>query len=563
MTIRCFLLGGTAAWLLAGSAAAWAQAPASGAGEAGDQAVAPSRGANIQAPPTPQAPRTPQQTAPAKGRNTYAPTGSGEASSQEQLTQNSQAAPTRFLLRNKPVPVFPNPYPAAAGGDGPRAGPYMYIRYAEDWSSLRRPAAGRSDLFDALKFIPLNGSGATYLTLSGESRLRLNYVTNPGLREAEAQDQWLVRNVVGADLHVGPHFRAFGELNSSVAFGAPGVNASPQQDNDLVVQQLFAEVDATVSGAAIGLRVGRQEFMDGPPNVLHIRPAPNVYTSLDGVRVNVATSRARASLFSFKTVALGRGAFDDPSDDGERFRGISTSFVLPSFRMGGADTKLFLDPFYWNHRDDDRRWGTTVGRDDRDFYGARLWGTGGDATVDLSVIRQGGRFAGRDISAWGVFANGGYLLDDGPWHPRIGAHADYTSGGGAYGTGTLKSFLFFYGSIPYFSWGNLIGPTNLSDVSLNMRVTPLPRVSVTAEASRLRRSNEFDAVYTFTGAPYAGTQNVRGHDIGQLIKASVLWQLNPHLSAGVKTDFLFAGDVLKRAGLHNSTFLGTEVQFRF
>lgn len=563
MTTLQVLLGGTAAWLLAGIAPASAQVSPPAAGEAAAQpgaAAAPADGKKdsaLERQRTPTGPRQPGR------RGTYAPTGSGEASSQEQLTQNSQVAPSRFLLRTKPVPVFSNPYPAAARGDGPRAGPYMYIRYAEDWSSLRRPATGRGDAFDPLKFIPLSGSGDTYLTLSGESRLRLNYVTNPGLREAEAQDQWLVRNVVGADLHVGPHFRAFGELNSSVAFGAPGVNASPQQDNDLVVQQLFAEVDATVAGAAVGLRVGRQEFMDGPPNVLHIRPAPNVYTSLDGVRVNLATSRARASLFSFKTVALGRGAFDDPRDDGERFRGISTSFVLPSIHVGGADTKLFLDPFYWNHRDDDRRWGNTVGRDDRDFYGARLWGTAGDATLDLSIIRQGGRFAGRDVSAWGLFANAGYLLDDGPWHPRIGVHADYASGGGAYGTGTLKSFLFFYGSIPYFSWGNLIGPTNLSDASINLRVTPLPRVSVTTEVSRLRRPSEFDAVYTFTGAPYAGTQNVRGHDVGDLIKASVLWQLNPHLSAGVKADFLFAGDVLERAGLHNSTFFGPEVQFRF
>lgn len=496
-------------------------------------------------------------------RQTYEPTGSGEGAAQEQLTQNRKAAPPRFLLRDKPVPVFANPYPAAARGDGPRAGPYMTIRYAEDWSSLRSKTPGRRDFFDPIKFIPLDADGDIYLTLSGEHRSRLNLITNPGLRDVKAQDQWLIRDVVGADLHLGSLFRVFGELNNSIAFGASGVNASPQQKNDLIVQQLFAEADTTISGAAVGLRVGRQEFMDGPPNVLHIRPAPNVYTSLDGVRLSIATTRARASLFSFKTVALGRGAFDDPTDDGELFRGISTSFVVPSAHIGGAETKLFFDPFFWNHRDDDRRWGTTVGRDDRNFYGARLWGTAGNATMDLSVIRQDGRFAGRDISAWGIFANGGYLLSDGALHPRLGGRIDYTSGGGAYDTGTLKSFLFFYGSIPYFSWGNLIGPTNLADVSVNLRTTPLPRVSLTAEASLLRRPSEFDAVYTFTGAPYAGTQNVRGHDVGRLIKADILWQINPHLSAGVKTDFLFAGDVLKRARLNSSTYFGTEVQFRF
>ena len=550
MTSLIMVCGIAGAWLLAGSAAVSPQvATSSAAGEKEKleaNSTSPSAG-------TVQRPR----------RKTYTPTGSGEASSQEQLTQNRKAAPTRFLLRDRPVPIFPNPFPAAARGDGPRAGPFMYVRYAEDWSSLRDAGSGKRDLFDPLKFIPIADGGDVYLTLSGEHRSRLNYTTNPGLRDVKAQDQWLVRNVVGADLHVGSHFRAFGELNNSNAFGAPGVDASPMQRNDLLVQQLFAEVDAVVSDIALGLRIGRQEFMDGPPNVLHIRPAPDVYTSMDGVRLNVASSRARASLFSFKTVALGRKAFDDPTNDGERFRGVSTSFVLPAFKIGSADAKLFFDPFLWNHRQDERRWGSAVGRDDRNFYGARLWGTAGDATLDLSVIRQDGSFASRDISAWGVFANGGYLLSDGPLHPRIGAHVDYTSGGGAYGSGKLKSFQFFYGSIPYFSWGNLVGPTNLADVSVNMRVTPLSRVSVTAEASLLRRPSETDAVYTFLGTPFTGTQNVRGHDIGRLIKADVLWQVNPHLSAGIKTDFLFAGDVLNRAGLSSSTYFGSEIQFRF
>ena len=517
----------------------------------------------MQATDGPQVGTAPRTVHSGGRRETFAPSNNGEGSSQGQLTQNRNVTPSRFKVRNKPVPTFPNPYPAAALGNGPRGGPYFIMRWAEDWSDLGKPDANRSDLFDPLKFLPLRQDGSVYLTLSGETRARLNFTTNPRLREARAEEQYLIRNVVGADLHLGPSFRAFGEVASLAAFGSPGVDASPMQKNDLLVQQLFGEIVVPVGKTRISVRVGRQEFADGPPNIVHLRPAPNVYTSLDGVKFSVDTSRFRASLFDFKTVQLGRGAFDDPTNDRERFRGVSTSFVLPTFNAFGGKAKLFFDPLVWNHRNKDKRWGTTLATDDRNFYGARLWGAVGDATVDITALKQDGRFGDRKISAWGLFVNAGYLLNDGPWHPRVGAHFDYTSGGGAYGQGELNTFSFFYGSIPYFSWGNLIGPSNLMDISANIRATPLPKVSATLEYSMLRKANANDAIYTFLEAPMAGTQLVSSRKIGGLIKADIAWQASPHLIVSLKADFLSAGPALTRAGYASSTFFGPEIHFRF
>ena len=117
MTTTQVLLSGTAAWLLAGIAPASAQVSPPAVGEAAAQpgaAAAPADSTKNSAPERQRTSTGPRQSG---RRGTYAPTGSGEASSQEQLTQNSQVAPSRFLLRDKPVPVFPNPYPAAARGD--------------------------------------------------------------------------------------------------------------------------------------------------------------------------------------------------------------------------------------------------------------------------------------------------------------------------------------------------------------------------------------------------------------------------------------------------------------
>ena len=103
-------------------------------------------------------------------------------------------------------------YPAAARGRRRHRGGYNQSRWAEDWTQLSAIPKKRDDFLDRLKFIPLDSDGDVYLTLSGEVRLRVNHTTNPNLRDAEAQRQDINRIVGGADLHVGPHFRAYGEI---------------------------------------------------------------------------------------------------------------------------------------------------------------------------------------------------------------------------------------------------------------------------------------------------------------------------------------------------------------
>lgn len=362
---------------------------------------------------------------------------------------SAQVAPAAVAAA-APVPAITTVYPAPAAGLSPRVGRYFQSRWAEEWSGLRnRPANAPRELFDPLKYIPIADDGAIYATLSGENRVRLNYVTDPGFRRGRDQDQFLVRTVIGADVHVGRHLRVFGELNSAQVFGANPLAITPNQRNGLFVQQLFAEASGTVGGTLLGARLGRQEFMDGPPILINVRPAPNIYSVLDGVRLSINGTTARATLFSFNTVKLGLHAFDDSTNPDEGIDGATTSFVIPPF----AGAKLFLDPFVFRYHKEAQRWGTTVGRERRAFYGARLWGTIGDGSIDITALGQGGSFAGRDIDAQAVFANLAYLLDKGALHPRVGLHVDVTSGGGAYGTGSLRNFNYFYAPAPYFSWG--------------------------------------------------------------------------------------------------------------
>ncbi len=137
------------------------------------------------------------------------------------------------------------------------------------------------------------------------------------------------------------------------------------------------------------------------------------------------------------------------------------------------------------------------------------------------------------------------------------------SGGGGFTDGTLKDFSFFYGSIPYFSWGSLVGPTNLATIAPTLRLSLSRSVQLGFEYEPLRRVSESDAVYTSQEGVYARTQTVPGKDIGALLRADLQWQANDYVQAGIRTEYLSAGDVLERAGYGSTFFVLLETQIRF
>ena len=453
-------------------------------------------------------------------------------------------------------PTELNRFPPEETGFGAKAGPcYSVSRWNEDWSFLRDPGK-RRDTFDPVKYIPLNGEGDAYLTLSGLSRLRYETYSNRGLRETPEQDNLLLRTIVGADLHLGKSVRLYGELASGQQSGSSAVNTN--QRNDLIVQQLFAQVSGEIAGLDAGLIVGRQHFLDGPIQFVSTRENTNIQITWQGVRAYARGKRARADVFSFRSVELGGGAFDDPTGD-RRFRGALASFVVSP---EAAKKPLLVDPFLFSSRET-RTWGGRTGREHRDFYGVRVHGGLGAASIDWTAAYQSGDFAGRPLRAWSVFTDQSLGLGSDGWKPRIGFHADASSGGGAFGTGTLRNADTLFGVLPYLSDGLSFGFINLVDVSPTLNFAPAKGVTVRSEFNFLWRTNSSDAVYMGTKVPYAGTERVTGSSVGQQARLRVAWVLNPHVTLAGTFEHVFAGDVLRRAGYKDSTFTASQITFKF
>lgn len=455
----------------------------------------------------------------------------------------------------------PATYPAAANGDVTTVNGYTLSRWAEDWRAMRDPAK-RDDPLDRLKYLPIAADGEVYLTLSGELRLRVNQTTNPNLRAGEAQRQDITRIVAGADLHVGPHLRAYGELAhgriSGINLGVPAATLR----NDLVIQQAFVEANEDVGGIAIGARYGRQEFTDGPNLLVSQRDNNTIRYTLNGLRVWARGARVRADLFDFKPTAYGDlGTEDDISDPARRFSGVTMGFALPNAWLGGS--KLYVDPFFWRRRNDVGAWGGRIGPATRFYVGARLWGDVGPLSVEWSVNHQYGQYLDQKIDAWQAFLAQTWRIGEAKDAPRIGVHFNYASGGGGYGDGKLRDAYAPFGNNIYFSYQLFLTPSNLVAVAPNVSVSPFRNARLTAEYMLTWRDSVTDAVYRANGQPFAGTQNGRARKIADVTRLQLVWSISPRVSVTGRYEHLAAGPALTDAGYRSSDFLSGWVSFRF
>lgn len=452
-------------------------------------------------------------------------------------------------------------FPAEAAGEGATIEGFNAHRWAEDWRGYADPAK-RDDPFDRLKYLPLAGDGAVYLTISGEARARFNYLTNPGLTRGDAQEQDLLRLVGGADLHIGKHFRLFGELASGQAtgenFAAPATNLR----NDLFAQQYFAEATADIGPASVGVRYGRQEFADGAAQLVSQRDNNSLAFVLNGIRGWARTATLRADVFDLKFTTLGsKGLGDDRTDDGHRFSGVTFGYALPTTLFGKS--KLYFDPFIWRFRSTGQSWGGTTATEVRDYLGARLWGSAGNYTIDWTVTHQSGTFGTREIDATQLFLAQNMLLGGSALKPRLGFHFDYGSGDNSRGTGTLGAAAAPFGNTIYFAYTTAIGPTNLRMIAPTFAFSPAKTVKVATEYSWAFRDNVNEPVYRGNATAYARTATVPGREIAQLARLQVVWTPTRRLSLTGRYEHLFTGEVFERAGYTDYDFLALWANWRF
>ena len=444
------------------------------------------------------------------------------------------------------------PFPAAAAGWGPELGNrLMASRWAEDWSDMRE--AGRAPSFKAM---PLGGSAV--LTISGESRLRVDTVHNARLQGGRHHEQGLLRGVLGADLQVNRHLRFYGEAGTAQVRGQRA-EAGANFQNALSVQQAMLNARWTSDGLLMGAMVGRQEFADGPRQLISLSDGPNLHRSWNGVRLYAHGAKGRLGAFAFRATRLGRGGLDEAINGGERLSGVNGSVVLPS----GSGNTRFAEPFWYHTENAQVRSGGRTGLEERDTLGLRVWGRQGDLRFDWTAALQRGRSLGRDVDAWGVFLVHSHGLSRDGWKPRLTARFDAASGGGSDGRGKLRTFNQLYASSSYLGEGQFLSLSNMAMLAPGLSFTPGTHSSVSVEYGLVRRLKEGDAAYAGGMRPYAGTQSLRGREVGSIVRVVAAWTIAPRWTLSMNYEEMHAGDLLRRAGLSSGRYAYLGATYRY
>ncbi|HEU4665823.1 MAG TPA: alginate export family protein [Dokdonella sp.] len=449
-----------------------------------------------------------------------------------------------------PTPV--DPYPLMAAGWGPELGNgFMASRWAEDWSGMA--AHGRAP---AGKFIAIGES--THLTLSSEIRVRATAADDARLREGDDVQQDQARLLVGADLRFNPGLRVYGELGAGVVDSRRD-DAPASFANDISLQQLFVDVRDDIGGMLVGAMLGRQEFSDGPRQLISLGDGANLHRTWNGIRAYAHAPRVRLGAFDLRATRLGSGAFDERIDAGEKLQGIDASIIVSE---SGPNT--FLEPFWIRSRQPAYRRANATGPDERDTVGARLWGRRGELRFDWVAARQSGQtLGGRRVQAWGLFSTQSIALSQAGWKPRLTAHVDLASGGGAYESATVRDFNPLYASSNYLGEAQFLGLSNLLMIAPGIAVSPTPRTSVAVEYGRARRLDVHDAIYAGGGRAYAGTETVTGRRIGDLARLTATWSIHRNLALRLNVEHLAAGDALRLSGHVSGTYAYVDTTFRY
>jgi len=443
-----------------------------------------------------------------------------------------------------------------AQGDGETPFLPKPLRYDEDYRYLADPAK-RGALWDPLKYIPLDGSGSTYLSFGGEWRERFESTRHPGFGLAPfTRDSVLLhRLLLSTDLHVGAEFRAFVQLGAYDQTGRKG-RPLTTDENRLDAQQAFFDVSSGLGNAGRAtLRVGRQEMVYGSSRLVSIREGPNARRSFDGFRGLYRSATIDVDAFVTQPVKLRPGTFNDRPDADQAFWGAYAVARLP----GGTN----VDLYYFGLKQANARYVSGIGDEQRHTVGTRLWGGLDRVDYNMEFVYQFGRFADQTIGAWGVSADIGVTVAALPFTPRLGLKANLESGDRDPRDRRLGTLNPLFPNHAYFSEAALGAPMNDIDIQPNVTLQLAERLSLVVAWDVFWRHRKQDAVYNAILRPIPGTAGGGSRYVGSMISSHVRWRFDRHLELNLDYTRFFAGRTIRKAGGHDVDFAMVSVAYRF
>jgi hypothetical protein len=423
----------------------------------------------------------------------------------------------------------------------PSGPPFKQLRYDEDYSYLRDTSRS-TDLFDAIKFIPLSASGNSYLTLGGEIRERYEYYHNPLWgRGPQDQDGYLLqRYMIHVDVHLEDYIRVFTQFKSGLEEDRNG-GPRPTDRNDFDLNQAFFDVRVPFSGNdSITLRGGRQELAYGSSRLVSFRESPNVRQSFDGAKAILRIAGWQVDAFAVKPVRTKTGVFDDDPDPRQNFWGLYAVTPAPCLPGGNVDL------YYFGLDKKNARFDQGSANEQRQTIGTRIWGRKAGWDYNLEFVYQFGSFGDGDIRAWTAASDVDFTFENVALKPHLGLKANVTSGDDDPNNPNLQTFNPLFPKGAYFGEPALIGPANHIDVHPQLDLRLHPNVMLTLDWDCFWRESTRDGIYGPAVNLIQSGRTSNARYVGHQGEALLEWQMNRHFTLAADYAHFFTGDFLKQ-----------------
>jgi hypothetical protein len=300
--------------------------------------------------------------------------------------------------------------------------------------------------------------------------------------------------------------------------------------------------------------VGRQDFLFDLKRFVSSRDGPNVRQSFDTAWADWETENWRVLGFLSQPVQY----FDDEPFDDKSSGHFRFSTLRVEHHVLGTNE---LSAYYSLYEKDSGRYLDAAGREERHILDGRFAGALGGIDWDLEAMGQAGTVGTKNIHAWAWGGRAGYTFADIGWRPRLGPQLDAASSDEHPGDNTIGTFNPLFPNGYYFTLGGYTGYTNLVHLKPSLTVHPIDKLSIITAVTLQWRQTTADAIYVQPNVPVPGTAGLGSRWTGVYGQLRADYAFNSHLTGAVEAVHYKVGNTIRRAGRHDSDYLGIEMKF--
>lgn len=423
---------------------------------------------------------------------------------------------------------------------------FKMLRYDENWTSFKKDTSNH--WYNHLKYSSIGNSNKSYISVGGEVRFQYFAIKNEDWGDTPADNDGyvLTRYLAHIDYHINPTFRAFFQLQSSLANSR--INPNPVEKNPLEIHQAF--VDGFLyqqKEKSVLLRVGRQELMYGSQRLIAVREAPNNRMAFDGLKFIFQQKNLKSDVFYTHPIANKTGIFDDDFNKNTQLWGFYSV-------INHAPLLNNIDLYYLGIHKKQATYDAGKGEEIRHSVGTRIWKNKGDWQYDFEGVFQFGTFAQQNISAWTLSSNTTYQFSKTILKPTIGLKTEAISGDSNLGDKRLQTFNPLYPKGAYFGLAALIGPANLFDIHPSIDLELNKQLAFGIDYDIFWRLSQKDGIYAPNMSLIYSGKNSNEQFIGKQLSTNLNYQLNPFVFFKIEGTCFKPGAYLKEASAGKDIF---------